>query len=463
MKKRLFVLCCMLCVGNLLFAQGILFEKGNFEDALAKAKVENKLLFVDVYTSWCGPCQRMSRDVFSRDNVGRYYNEHFVSYKLDAEKGNGPEICARYGVDAYPTFLFLDGEGKLIYKMVGYHDVKDFLMETDHVFIYAKYGGWELVEAKIQSGSGETAFWKDYYEIADRDRKQEILRKYLSSMSDAELFKTGNGFLVGKADYDRELYLRIARGIVNSDVKEVNFSIYFEYPFEDKVAAYLYQSIKEGNEVWFHELLDLKNILESNSRITPSDINAVENLSVSREFLLLSFYQKNMNNEKAFKEIVVGYVDHLIEKNPLDSIRKLREGKADKQMTAKDSLLLELLTEMFKDRLTEEGRNQSALWQYRTIANAIVDWTNYYWQVTPSDKVIRERCVKWLNYACAINPCNPEAPVKAASLLVRLNHEKDALFHLEQAISQQEKVKNTDMQQIRRLELMLNSVKKGKL
>lgn len=465
MKKSLFVLCCMLCVGKLLFAQGIQFENGSFEEALAKAKMENKLLFVDVCTSWCGPCQRMSREVFSRDNVGRVYNEGFINYTLDAEEGNGPDVCRRYGVDAYPTFLFLDGEGKLIYKLVGYHDAKSFLAETDKVAVYAKYGGWDQVMEHVCASSGGVTFWKDYYEISSDD--QEILRKYLNSMSDTELFQPLNGFLIQKAVYDRDLYLRVANGIVEGKGKSADFYLAFRYPFEGNVAEYLSRSIEEGNEVWFKELLALKNVIDRAVKVKFNDLNMAEGhryMEASKDFLSLCFYYKNMNDDRMFEKLLVDYMDRLIVENPLDSIREKRQAKKeDEPMTKADTLLLELMSDKFKELQSEEWKNKSALWEYRMMANAIVDWTNYYWQITPSDKATRERCVKWLNYACAINPCNPEAPVNAAGLLVHLNHGNDALFHLEQAIAQQKKVKNDNIRQIRRLELMLNCVKKGKL
>ncbi|MCB9307284.1 MAG: thioredoxin family protein [Lewinellaceae bacterium] len=110
-----------------LFAQGIDFGHGSLAEALGKAKAEDKLVFVDVYTSWCGPCQLMSSRTFPDSSVGAYYNARFINLKIDAEKGEGAEVARRYGVKYYPTLLFLTAEGTLAHKAVGYFGTEGFL------------------------------------------------------------------------------------------------------------------------------------------------------------------------------------------------------------------------------------------------------------------------------------------------------------------------------------------------
>lgn len=110
-----------------LSAQGIAFEKKSFKETLAKAKQENKLVFVDAMTSWCGPCKMMERNVFPLAKVGDFYNKNFLNLTLDMEKGEGREVAQRYGVRAYPTFLFLNGDGELVLQNSGYLQEADFL------------------------------------------------------------------------------------------------------------------------------------------------------------------------------------------------------------------------------------------------------------------------------------------------------------------------------------------------
>jgi len=81
--------------------------------ALERAKAENKMVFIDFYTSWCLPCKLMDEDVFTDKAFGDYMNQHFVSVKIDAESGNGPNLAALYGVKSYPTLLFVDLNGRV--------------------------------------------------------------------------------------------------------------------------------------------------------------------------------------------------------------------------------------------------------------------------------------------------------------------------------------------------------------
>lgn len=52
--------------------KNINFELGTFEEALAKANKENKLLFVDCYTTWCGPCKQMDKYVLLKNQFILY-------------------------------------------------------------------------------------------------------------------------------------------------------------------------------------------------------------------------------------------------------------------------------------------------------------------------------------------------------------------------------------------------------
>lgn len=100
--------------------EAIQFQDLPFKDLVAKAKKENKLLFIDAYTSWCGPCKMMERNTFTQKAVGDYYNANFVNARFDMEKGEGREIATKFGVRSYPTYLFLNGDGELVSQNFGY-------------------------------------------------------------------------------------------------------------------------------------------------------------------------------------------------------------------------------------------------------------------------------------------------------------------------------------------------------
>jgi thiol-disulfide isomerase/thioredoxin len=101
------------------FDKGISFSHGAWSEALAQAKKENKLIFMDAYTTWCGPCKYLAKNVFTNDTVGEFFNRSFVCVKMDMEKGEGIELAKTYGVQAYPTLLYIDGNGQVVHRTCG--------------------------------------------------------------------------------------------------------------------------------------------------------------------------------------------------------------------------------------------------------------------------------------------------------------------------------------------------------
>ena len=119
MKQVYFIIAmlCGLALGGQ--AQGIRFAEGSWKELLETAKKEGKLIFVDCYTEWCQPCKQMEQQVFPSKKVGKFYNEHFINVKMDMEKGEGPVILNTYKINAFPTLLFVNGEGGEVYRIVG--------------------------------------------------------------------------------------------------------------------------------------------------------------------------------------------------------------------------------------------------------------------------------------------------------------------------------------------------------
>lgn len=121
MKKFVF-LSLMMFIPLSMIAQtkgGMVFEKGTFAQALAKAKQENKMVFVDCYTQWCGPCHFMSTNIMPTDSAGNFMNPKFINLKMDMEHGEGPALQKNFMVKAYPTFIIFNGDGKELGRWAG--------------------------------------------------------------------------------------------------------------------------------------------------------------------------------------------------------------------------------------------------------------------------------------------------------------------------------------------------------
>ena len=130
--KSLISIFAFLMLSFTAFCQGgVNFEHITFDEALAKAKAENKLVFMDCYTSWCGPCKYMTETIFPQEKAGEFFNPKFVCVKFDMEKGEGPELAKRFGVRAYPTFLILRPDGTVQHKVVGGGELDKFIEKVE--------------------------------------------------------------------------------------------------------------------------------------------------------------------------------------------------------------------------------------------------------------------------------------------------------------------------------------------
>ncbi|ATN05996.1 thiol:disulfide interchange protein [Chryseobacterium indologenes] len=168
-----------LFIGAIAFAQGIKFEDGNFASILAKAKKENKLIFVDAYASWCGPCKLMVKNIFPLKNVGDYYNSHFINAKIDMEKGEGIDLAKKYNVKAFPTYLFIDGNGEAVHRTLGYVEEKDFIQFAKD----AEDPGKRLtaLKQKFENGEKDPEFLKNLAMLTiynDTDFAGKVLNRY---------------------------------------------------------------------------------------------------------------------------------------------------------------------------------------------------------------------------------------------------------------------------------------------
>ena len=128
MKK--IILLFLIVFSASLYAQetGISFSKDSLlSDALARSKKEGKLVFIDCYTTWCGPCKRLAKDIFPQKEVGDFYNSHFINLSFDMEKGEGLKIRKKYDVQAYPTLLFLNADGETVHVGLGSMPAEAFI------------------------------------------------------------------------------------------------------------------------------------------------------------------------------------------------------------------------------------------------------------------------------------------------------------------------------------------------
>ncbi|MFT6484362.1 MAG: thiol-disulfide isomerase/thioredoxin, partial [Neolewinella sp.] len=132
------------------FAQGIEFFHGTWEEALVKSETEGKLIFVDAYTTWCGPCKKMSANVFPAAEVGEVFNANFINVKLDMEKAESVSFRRVHSVRAYPTLFWINGKDEVVHTSVGGKQVASLITVANAAI--AKQDDIETLAAEWEAG-----------------------------------------------------------------------------------------------------------------------------------------------------------------------------------------------------------------------------------------------------------------------------------------------------------------------
>ncbi|MFM9946426.1 MAG: thioredoxin family protein [Saprospiraceae bacterium] len=197
-----FLLLALSCSLNALSAQGIEFFHGTWSEAIEKAKSEEKLIFVDAFASWCGPCKRMAAQTFPDPKAGEFFNANFINLKIDMEMPENAEFAGKFPVNSYPTLMFIDATEKIVLKEVGGKNVEQLL---------------ETGKKALGKNDKSVDYEKKY---AEGDREPKMLFDYVRALNAAgkPSLKITNEYLNTQKDLTTEFNLKfILEGAVDAD------------------------------------------------------------------------------------------------------------------------------------------------------------------------------------------------------------------------------------------------------
>lgn len=131
--KKILLIALPLLVITVVFAakkstkkdEGIQFYEATWKDVQDKAGKEKKLIFMDIYATWCGPCKMLQKRTFPDKEVGDFFNKNFINSSFNGEDGDGIMLAQKYQIQGYPTLLILDQEGNVIVETAGYFGPQD--------------------------------------------------------------------------------------------------------------------------------------------------------------------------------------------------------------------------------------------------------------------------------------------------------------------------------------------------
>ena len=234
-------------------AEGLDFFEGDWDEALRAAEESGQLVFVDVYTEWCGTCKLMDANVFPNDALGDYFNPRFVNIKLDAEDGDadGPEVAERYDIGAYPTFLFLSPDGAELGRGVAELDVEQ-LIQLAREITGTGSSEYAHMRAKYDAGERDPAFVQAFLKAAEVEgaklygdsEAREAHRQSMAPVFDGYFASRDKTTVVNAADFAIISSYRseIARGDPAVEFVIDNYDAFAAVVPENAVAAFVLES-----------------------------------------------------------------------------------------------------------------------------------------------------------------------------------------------------------------------------
>ncbi len=310
-------------------------------EALAKAKAENKLVFLDCYTSWCGPCKEMANVEFPKKAAGDYFNPRFISVKFDIEKGEGKEVAKRYHVSVVPTFLLLQPDGEVAHTIVGSSPLVTFMdkiktffgEETEMAKLDREYAGGKMKKPGLLEYAQALAGVKR----DDDARKvcQELLGKLSKKEKvSKEYWPLISGAVVYQAFEENFEFIMENREKFNKTVGEETIDAFLFSHYNGKLMPYLYGT---PSEEWWKELEEVKQTVAG-----------------------VSFANKNLLEKK------IALAEAKRDKNVDRTIDLM--GEFPGLFEEKELFMLMSVPEFILDMATKEQLNRMAAWEDKYMA-----------------------------------------------------------------------------------------------
>lgn len=213
--------------------EGMFFEENKtWKEITAKAVKEDKLIFLDCYTSWCAPCKAMAMNVFPLPEVGAFMNANFINVKFDMEKGEGMALHKQYQryIPGYPTYLLINGKGEVVHQVTGYQEPQAFITEM-------KKGlgevNWIALSKKYEAGNQSFELVYTYLielgKAYQFKRQQKILDEVLPRITLKTLNESQSAY-----DIFKKYWKDAENPVFREFMKDFKISYLYKEPLEDR-------------------------------------------------------------------------------------------------------------------------------------------------------------------------------------------------------------------------------------
>lgn len=347
--KKLFSLFILFISLSVFSQESINFEKGTFKEILAKAKKEKKLVFMDAFAVWCGPCKLMEKNIFPLPSVSEYYNANFINARFDMEKGEGQEIAMKYGVRSYPTFLFLNGDGEVVMKNYGYMGEKDFLTIAQEANQpkYRNSSNKELFE-KGESNPEFLLNMMSLYAQSDYELAKKASERYFKVKNNQPLTKDELGmllyFIKSPTDPNYQIFVAKKQEITTL----MSEDIYNQFDTNIKITKILENTLDQktgtiNDDEFFKNAIPLVGKTEAEIALNRMKVIIYPNSGKFAEYekAALSYYQnaENFETEELLKAAWI-FSEHITTPSSLKKAEEWAEKSVMKSETPENTYIL---------------------------------------------------------------------------------------------------------------------------
>jgi thioredoxin-related protein len=194
-----FMLVLLLPVAVAAQEKGIHFEHAlSWSDVKAKAKAENKYIFMDCFTTWCGPCKYMSTVIFPQGEAGDFFNDKFVNVEVQLDTtakdndrvkswyADAHTIMTQYAINAFPTYLIFAPDGRVLHRIVGgSNTAKMFINAVQEAFDTTKQYYTKLEQ--FEKGRRDSGFLRQLalqaHDAYDLPTGKKVAKSYLAGQN----------------------------------------------------------------------------------------------------------------------------------------------------------------------------------------------------------------------------------------------------------------------------------------
>lgn len=193
---------CLLSITFVVQAQvieGMIFSKAkSWDEVKAIAKAEGKYIFLDAYTTWCGPCKVMATKIFPQKSVGDFFNKHYINLKvqLDTTAKDNDEVkgwykdahylMTNFKINVFPTYLFFSPDGELVHREIGSSDAETFIKKGNNALDPERQ--YYTLARRYEQGQKDPDFLRKLCTAArgayDIENIKKFVDAYLATQSD---------------------------------------------------------------------------------------------------------------------------------------------------------------------------------------------------------------------------------------------------------------------------------------